>query len=55
MDKTDATLSFTIDYKGCFNNSSEFVAYKGNGIFRLKPTEYGGWDIYHINIPGLKI
>jgi hypothetical protein len=54
-DKTDATLSFEIEYKGCFNNSPEFIVYNGNGTFQLKPSEYGGWDIYYINLPGLQI
>lgn len=54
-DKTDAKLAFAIGYKGCFRNSPEFIVYKGDGIFRLKPSEYGGWDIYHISLPGLKI
>jgi len=54
-DKTDAKLIFKIMYKGCFNNSPEFMDYKGKGYLKLKPSEYGGWDIYHINLPGMKI
>ncbi len=53
--KTDAMLTFEIEYKGCFNNSPEFITYKGKGYFKFKPCEYGGWDIYHISMPGLKI
>ena len=54
-EKTDAELSFDIHYKGCNNNNTEAVDFKGNGTFRLKPSEYGGWDVYHITMPGLKI
>ena len=54
-DKTDAQLTCNIHYKGCFKNSSEFITFTGNGIFKLKPNTYSGWDIYHINIPGLQI
>lgn len=54
-EKTDAKLTFDIHYKGCFNKSKEFADFKGSGTFRLKPSEYGGWDIYHITLPGLKI
>ncbi|MGM0609071.1 MAG: hypothetical protein ACQESP_11735 [Candidatus Muiribacteriota bacterium] len=54
-DKTDAQLSCNIHYKGCFNKSSESITFKGNGIFKFKPCEYGGWNIYHMNIPGLQI
>lgn len=54
-DNTDAQLSCNIHYKGCFNKSSESITFKGHGIFKLKPSEYGGWDIYHLKIPGLEI
>jgi hypothetical protein len=54
-DKTDAILTCKVHYIGCFNNSSEGVSYNGCGIFKLKPSDFGGWDIYQINIPGLKI
>jgi hypothetical protein len=54
-DKTDAKLTFEVEYKGCFNNSPEFVVFKGIGYLQLKPSEYEGWDIYHIQLPGMKI
>lgn len=54
-DNTDAQLSCNIHYKGCFNKCSESITFKGHGIFKLKPSEYGGWDIYHLKIPGLEI
>ena len=53
--KTDAKLTFEIEYKGRFDNSPEYMSYKGNGWLLLKPMEYRGWDIYHVNLPGLKI
>ncbi len=53
--KTDAQLTCNIHYKGCFNKNSEEITYQGLGLFRLKPSEYGGWNIYHMNIPGLQI
>jgi len=55
IDKNDAQIDFYIHYKGHFNNRSESISFKGNGQFNLKPSEYGGWDMYHINIPGLQI
>jgi hypothetical protein len=54
-DETDANLTFEIEYKGCFNNSPEFMINKGTGYLRLKSGKYGGWDIYHISLPGLVI
>ena len=42
-------------FKGRFNKSSESMTFKGNGAIRLKPSQFGEWDIYHINMPGLKI
>ncbi len=54
-EKTDAQIRCKIHYIGCFNNNPETITYKGNGVFRLKPSEYGGWDMYHINLPGLQI
>lgn len=53
-DKTDASLKSKIHYIGCFNNNPEKLTFEGTGIFKLKPSEYGGWDIYHLNIPGLQ-
>lgn len=53
--ETAATVNFYIDYKGLFNNSKETFNFNGNACFKLKPSEYGGWSIYHINLPGLKI
>ena len=52
--ETDAKLIFQIHYKGCFSNNAESIDYKGQGTLKLKPSEYGGWDIYHMNMPGLK-
>lgn len=53
--QTDAQLTLNLHYTGCFNDSPEFIDFKGNAKFLLKPSEYGGWDIYHISMPGLKI
>lgn len=54
-EETDAVVNFYIDYKGLFANSKETIDFKGNARFKLKPSEYGGWSIYHIDMPGLKI
>jgi hypothetical protein len=54
-EKTKAKLFFEIHYTAHFNNSPENMLFKGNGTLKLKPSEYGGWDIYHLNMPGLKI
>lgn len=53
--ETDSTVNFYIDYKGLFNNSKETFNFNGNASFKLKPSEYGGWNIYHIDLPGLRI
>ena len=53
--ETDATINFNIDYKGLFNKSKETFNFNGNACFKLKPSEYGGWSIYHIDLPGLRI
>jgi hypothetical protein len=54
-DKTDAQINFDIHYNVCFNAKKEHVKFRGRGIFKLKPSEYGGWEIYHISMPGLTI
>lgn len=54
-EETDAELNFQIHYKGCFNNNAEFMEYQGKGKLMLKPSEYGGWDIYQLNLPGLQL
>jgi hypothetical protein len=53
-EKSDARIEAKINYEGCFNNSPEKITYKGNGTFRLRPSEYGCWEVYHFNIPGLR-
>ena len=52
-EKTDAHLAFKVHFKGCFNNSPETVDFNGNGEMKLKPSEYGGWNVYNIAMPGL--
>lgn len=54
-EETDATISFYVDYRGLFSNSKDTFDFKGNARFKLKPSEYGGWSIYHIDLPGLVI
>ena len=54
-DKTDANLIAEIEYNGCFSNSPESIIFKGMVDFRFKPSIYGGWDIYYIDLPGLQI
>jgi hypothetical protein len=55
QEETDAKVTFTIHFKGLFENSSETYNYSGDGCFKLKPGEYGGWEMYHIDLPGLII
>lgn len=55
QEKSDAHVTFSIHYKGLFESSSETVEFRGDGCFRLKPSEYGGWEMYHIDLPGLTI
>lgn len=54
-EETNALLTFKTNYEGCFENNEESFVFKGNGEFKLKPSEYGGWDIYNIKMPGLEI
>jgi len=53
--ETDATVNFNIGYKGLFDKSKETFNFNGKPCFKLKPSEYGGWSIYHIDMPGLRI
>lgn len=54
-EKNDALISFSIHYVGLDNNSGTKCDFQGDGCFKLKPSEYGGWSIYHIDLPGLTI
>ena len=54
-EKTDAKVTFTVHFKGLFENNSETFNFRGDGCFKLKPSEYGGWGIYHIDLPGLNV
>lgn len=55
QEKTDAKVTFAIHYKGIYENSSEIYDFKGDGCFKLKPSKYGGWEMYHVDLPGLTI
>jgi hypothetical protein len=55
QDKTDAELHFNVVYDGCYDGCQERSSFNGKGFFRLKPSEYGGWGIYAIDMPGLVI
>lgn len=55
QEETDAKVSFTLHYRGLYENSSETFDFKGDGNFWLKPGQYGGWEMYHIDLPGLTI
>jgi hypothetical protein len=55
QEETDANVTFSIHYKGLYENNSETFDFKGDGSFKLRPGEYGGWEIYHIDLPGLII
>lgn len=54
-EKQKAQIHFTIIYNGIIEKSKDTFQFKGKGCFKLKPSEYGGWDIYNIDMPGLKI
>lgn len=53
--ETDAQVTFSIHFKGLYENSSDSYDFRGDGCFKLKPGEYGGWEMYHIVLPGLTI
>ena len=55
QEKTDAKVTFTIHFRGLYENISETYDFRGDGCFKLKPSEYGGWEMYHIDLPGLII
>lgn len=54
-EEEDACVDFHICYRGVFDGTAQYVEYKGDGSFKLHPSEYGGWSIYQIDMPGLKI
>lgn len=54
-EETNSEVLFTIHYKGMFEGSHKTCDFNGEGCFKLKPSEYGGWGIYYINMPGLRI
>jgi hypothetical protein len=54
-EEEDACVDFHICYRGVFDGTTQYLEIKGNGSFRLHPSEYGGWSIYQIDMPGLKI
>lgn len=54
-DETDAEVCFSISYKGLFVNDRIGTEFTGNGCFKLKPSPYGGWGIYNIDLPGLNV
>ncbi len=53
--KEDALVEFYICYRGVFEGTAQYIEFKGDGCFKLHPSEYGGWSIYQIDMPGLKI
>ncbi len=53
--ETDGKVTFTIHYKGLFDMSKEQIDFKGEGTFRFRPSEYGGWRAYSIQLPGLSL
>jgi len=54
-EETDAKVTFTIHFRGLYENNSQTYDFRGDGCFKLKPGEYGGWEMYHIDLPGLTI
>jgi hypothetical protein len=51
----DAVLTFKTHFTGCYNDNTNDFDFKGEGLLKLKLSEYGGWDIYHMSMPGLSI
>lgn len=54
-EEEDACVDFHIYYRCVFDGTAQYVQFKGDGSFRLHPSEYGGWSIYQIDMPGLRI
>jgi hypothetical protein len=55
--KSRLDIKRVIDYffPDLYAKSSNTYAFTGNGCFKLSPIEYGGWEMYFIDLPGLKI
>ena len=53
--ETDAKVTFAIHFKVLYESSNKYSDFRGDGCFKLKPSEYGGWEMYHIDLPGLII
>ncbi|MEF8811567.1 MAG: hypothetical protein V5A47_11630 [Bacteroidales bacterium] len=54
-EKTSAELDFYIHFDAYYGGTSGKMTFKGKGNFWLRPGEYGGWSIYHMNMPGIDI
>ena len=54
QEENEAILEFAIHYAGRFNKCSDTVSFKGDGLFKLRPSKYGGWNIYFIDMPGIR-
>ena len=54
-EENDAVVNFYIQYQGILDQSNEKFEFKGDAFFKLRPSVYGGWSIYNINMPGLEI
>ena len=53
-EEEDACVDFHICYRGVFDGTAQYVEYKGDGSFKLHPSEYGGWSIYQIDLQNYK-
>lgn len=53
QEETDAIVNVDIAYRALYNSGRESNEYRGTAVFKLKPSEYGGWSIYNFNMPGL--
>ncbi|NPD85137.1 hypothetical protein HNS38_10225 [Lentimicrobium sp. L6] len=52
---TDATAYLNMEFKAIYNSGKEWMDYKGEAIFKLHPGNYGGWEIYAMDFPGLEL
>lgn len=54
-EENDAVVNFYIQYQGILDQSNDKFEFEGDASFKLRPSVYGGWSIYNINMPGLEI
>ncbi|MEA3447573.1 MAG: hypothetical protein U9Q98_03865 [Bacteroidota bacterium] len=53
--ENDALAIMDVNYKAWVDKGKVSENYQGKANFRLRPSEYGGWSIYSIDMPGWQV